>query len=105
MRDVLNWWKSCRARLWGLFLVGLIFAWMSLGLWQSERTLRRVVHEVHQSFVDQEKTRQRQFAKLLENLREHLDRQDQDLATRQEEHLVLQRMLEELLKRVEKNAH
>jgi hypothetical protein len=102
MRDVLNWWKSRRARLWGLFLVGLIFTWMTLGLWQSERALRMVVREVRQSTVNQETTRQRQFAPLLEQLRERLDRQDHDLITRHEEHLGLRRMLEELLKRIEK---
>jgi hypothetical protein len=102
MRDVLNWWKSCKSRLWALFLVALIFAWMSLGLWQSERALRMVVREVRQSTVNQETTRQRQFAQLLEKVQEHLGRQDQDMITRHGEHLGLQRKLEELLRRVEK---
>jgi hypothetical protein len=96
MRDLWNWWRVRTGQLSALLVFGLVLAWMSVGLWQSERHFHAVVREVREGFRQQEYVRQRQFAKLLATLEDHLSRQDADSLVRRDEHLRLIQMLSRL---------
>jgi hypothetical protein len=97
MRELWKWWRLRPGQLWAVLILGAVLAWMSVGLWQAERHYRAVVREVRDSFRQQERMRQMQFAQLLATLDGHLSRQDHDLSARREEERQLIELLSRLL--------
>jgi hypothetical protein len=107
IRDVWNcwnWWKVRKPQLTAVLVLGIIFAWMNVGLWQAERYFRAVVREVREGFQRQETARQSQFARLLDTVEQHLSRQDLDAAARREEYTHLKQMLSQFPRNAEKPA-
>jgi hypothetical protein len=97
MRDLWKWWRLRPGQLSAVLILGALLAWMSVGLWQAERHYREVVRELRESFRQQERVRQMQFAQLLSTLDGPLARQDRELAARREDERRLVEMLSRLL--------
>ncbi len=97
MHELWRWWRLRSGQLTGLLILGAILAWMSVGLWQAERHYRSVVRELRESFREQERVRQMQFAQLLSSHDEHLSRQGQDLSALREDERRLVELLTRLL--------
>ncbi len=104
MRDLWNWWKARQARIFTVLLLGIILAWMSMGLWQAQRLSGAIVREVRGSFQRQESARKEQFGRLLATVEEYLARQDADMMARREEHKHLLEMLDQLLEKMGKQV-
>lgn len=102
MHDLWTWWKLRHLRQSSVVLLGLIFAWMSLSLYQMERHYRAVILEVRQSFQKQEENRQAQFARLLQAVEAHLSRQDVNEKAHRKADMELQRLLGQVIEQTRK---
>ena len=80
MGDVWRWWKVRKSQLRALLVLGLIFLWMSLSLWQSQRNFHTVMRTQEQLLKQLETTRQWQLNQLTEALQAQLAQQDLDVA-------------------------
>lgn len=80
MRDVWRWWKVRKPQLRALLVLGLIFLWMSLNLWQTQRNFHKVMRLYEQNLKQLEASKLLELDQLTEALETHQAQQDLDAA-------------------------
>jgi hypothetical protein len=102
--DFLDWWKACKRQVVAVLLLGVIFAWMNVGLWQAERYSRTVVHEVRDGFHHMVEDRAMKTRQVLKAMEIHQAHQDRVSAAHREEVAKLRQMLAQFIAQPSKPA-
>jgi hypothetical protein len=102
MRDVWRWWRVRTTQIKAVLMLGLILMWMSLDLWQTQRSLGTVM-AAHEQLVKQlEKTRQLQIDSLVQAIQSHQAQEDLDSTAFRDELREIRLMIGQLITQTRK---
>jgi len=96
MRDLLdywNWWKTRRSEIGAVILLAGVLLWMSVEVWQAERSYRGVLLELRRSYSKQEENRERQFSRSIGVLDSHLSRLNVETAEQRKQQGLIREMM------------
>jgi hypothetical protein len=102
MREFWLWWKVRTTQIKALLMLGMILMWMSLDLWQTQRSLGTVM-AAHEQLVKQlDKTRQLQIDALVQAIQIHQAQEDVDAASLSDELREIRLMIGQLITQTRK---
>ncbi|HKM51790.1 MAG TPA: hypothetical protein VJY33_00180, partial [Isosphaeraceae bacterium] len=91
--DYWNWWKTRRSEIGAVILLAGVLLWMSVEVWQAERSYRGGLLELRRSYSKQEENRERQFSRSIGVLDSHLSRLNVETAEQRKQQGLIREMM------------